>query len=99
MSTPLITTEQIPLQLLSTKEVLDGLFAQKKRKHQLQKAAQLNRLFYCKVKIVFETADGKKEVTAHIIKVTDSHVMLKGGINIPVCCICEVFRDNDCDAR
>ena len=83
--------------MLSTKEVLDGSFAQKKRKHQLQKAAQLNRLFYCRVKIVFETSEGRKEVKAHILKVTDSHVVLKGGIDIPVCCICDVFRDNDDD--
>ena len=97
MSTPSIKKEQIPFQLLSTKEVLAGSFEQKKRKHQLQKAAQLNRLFYCKVKIVFETSEGRKEVNAHILKVTDGHVILKGGISIPVCCICDVFRDNECD--
>ncbi len=97
MSTPLITKEKIPFQLLSTKEVLAGISAQKKREQQLQKAAQLNRLFYCKVKVVFETAEGKKEVSAHIVKVTDGHVILKGGISIPVSCICDVFRDNESD--
>ena len=97
MSTTLITKEQIPFQLLSTEEVLAGSIAQKKRKHQLQKAAQLNRLFFCKVKIVFETSEGRKEVTAHILKVTDGQVILKGGISIPVCCICDVIRDIECD--
>lgn len=97
MSTPLITKEQIPFQVLSTKEVLAGSLAQTKRKHQLHKAAQLNRLFYCKVKIVFETSEGKKEVNAHILKITDGQVILKGGISIPVCCICDVFRDSESD--
>lgn len=94
MSNYSITKEQIPFELMSKEEVLENPDAQKHRKNQLQKAANHNRLFYSKAKIVFQTMEGNKEVFANIWEVTDNHVMLKGGINIPVRCIHEVIVES-----
>jgi hypothetical protein len=85
-----ISQEQIPYQLLSNIEVLESDADQKKRKDQLLKAYQHNRINYSKAIIVFETKDGCREVLASIWEVTDNYVLLKGGINIPIPCIHKV---------
>ncbi|MCY7408788.1 MAG: hypothetical protein LH473_00815 [Chitinophagales bacterium] len=95
MTYPAITKEQIPYQLLIHNEVLTEAEEKQLRKNKLLKAVQQNKLFYSKAKIVFDTAEGTKEVLANIWEVTDNNVMLKGGINIPVCCIRDVFLENN----
>jgi len=90
-----IAKEQIPFELLRHAEVLDTAGAQLVRKHQLQKAVHHNRLFYSKARIVFETIEGRKEVSSNIWEITDNNVMLKGGISIPVCCILEVVQESE----
>ena len=95
MSHPAILKEQIPFELLNKVEVLEHLEDQKKRKDQLLKAAHHNRLFYTKAKIIFDTATDTKQVRANIWEVTDNYVLLKGGINIPVCCIREVELESE----
>ena len=95
MSHSPIAKDQIPFQLMSKEEVLENTLEQKRRKDQLQKAVQHNRLFYTKARIVFDTTEETKEVSANIWEVTDNHVMLKGGINIPVCCIREVVLESE----
>jgi hypothetical protein len=75
--------------------VLDEPAAKESRKNKLQKAAKQNKLFYSKAKIVFDTTEGTKEVFANIWEVTDNNVLLKGGINIPVCCIRDVLLENE----
>ncbi len=94
MSNPAISKEQIPFQLMSKNEVLQDAAEQKERKGQLQKAYEHNRLFYSKATIIFQTTEGCKEVFANIWEVTDNHVILKGGINIPVNCIHRVLVDH-----
>ncbi len=95
MSYPAISKEQIPFQLISNDEVLKNAAQQKNRREQLQKAFMQNRLFYSKATIVFQTLGGRKEVSANIWEVTDNHVMLKGGINIPVQCIYDVVIEEN----
>ena len=95
MSNQSIPKEQIPFLLWSKDEVLHNPDQQKSRKDQLQKAQQHNRMFYSKAKIVFESTEGIKEVSANIWEVTDNHVMLKGGINIPVKSILEVLLESE----
>jgi hypothetical protein len=95
MSHSQIAKDQIPDQLLGKSEVLANPDEQKKRRDQLLKAVQHNRLFYTKARIVFDTAEETKEVSANIWEVTDNHVMLKGGINLPVYCIREVVLESE----
>jgi len=94
MSRSAISKDQIPFELLRKEDVLESIADKKKRRDQLMKAAQHNRLFYAKARIIFDTVDETKEVNANIWEVTDNHVVLKGGITIPVCCIREVFIES-----
>jgi len=95
MSYSVIAKEQIPFCFLSKEDVLENDHQRKRRKDQLQKAAHHNRLFHTRAKIIFDTIDETKEVNANIWEVTDNHVMLKGGINIPVNCVREVILESE----
>ena len=97
MNYPAIAKEQIPLQSFRHDEVLEGNAAKKKRQDQLLKAVDQNRLFYTKARIVFDTTDQTEEVKANIWEVTDNHVVLNGGISMPVCCIREVYLEGESD--
>ena len=85
-----INREKIPLLQFKTLEVIDDTDLCLQRKLSLQRAAQMSHSFYSKVRIVFQTEEGKMEVLTTVWAVTDKFVILKGGISIPVCAICEV---------
>jgi len=95
MNYPAITRDKIPFEVLKDEEVLTEKEARRSRQTKLLRAAQHNRIFYSKATIVFETWDGPKEVSANIWEVTDKNVLLKGGVNIPVCCIRDVVIESD----
>ena len=90
MPNPLIAKEQIPLELFKAGDVLHRNEQKEERKVQLQKAFELNRSSYSKARIVFETIIETLEVIDHVWELTDTNVLLKGGITIPISCIREV---------
>ncbi|MBS1656516.1 MAG: hypothetical protein K1X63_11930 [Chitinophagales bacterium] len=90
MAHPIILKEQIAAELLSNEEVLQSAEARHARKNKLLQAVESNRLYYSKAKIVFETTKETLEVIDHIWAVTDNHVLLRGGITLPISCIKEV---------
>lgn len=85
-----IKKEEIPHLHCNCNEVLNKQEEIKKRIAELKKAANKGQSFYSKTRIVFLTEEGLKEVTTTVFAVTDQNVVLKGGINIPVCCIKQV---------
>lgn len=87
---PVIQKEQIAAELLASEEVLNSLEARLARKKELLNAVESNRMSYSKTKIVFETSQETLEVIEHVWEVTDNHVLLRGGITLPISCIKEV---------
>ena len=85
-----VNKEEIPHLHCGCKEVLHESLEIKNRIAELQKAATHGQSFYAKTRIVFQTEEGLKEVTTTVFAVTKQNVVLKGGINIPVCCIRDV---------
>ncbi len=60
------------------------------RLRKLRRAVEVNRILYLKTRLQFVTAEGIKEVHAHVWEVTDNHVILNGGISLPVPSIVKV---------
>ncbi len=85
-----IAREIVPNFKCINSEVLDSIDSCMQRKLSLQRAAQMSHNYCLKVKIVFVTEEGIKEVVTTIWAATENNVILKGGICIPVCCIKEV---------
>lgn len=65
-------------------EVLHSLEEMKLRKYMIERATTLGNAYHSKVKIDFETTDGIKEVETTIWATTEKHILLKGGITIPI---------------
>ncbi len=80
----LIDKEAIGALLFPTNEVLDEKDAIIQRKNDLERALSLGNLEHLKMKIFFEDDTSKKAVETTIWGVTDSRVILKQGIVIPV---------------
>ncbi|MCS6990755.1 MAG: hypothetical protein NZL95_02730 [Chitinophagales bacterium] len=87
---PIISAEQIPYQLLRHEDVLTNPEERQRRIAKLREAARRNRMFYSKAIICFETLEGPKQVCANIWEVTDTYLILKGGINLPIACVRDV---------
>lgn len=85
-----IKKEQILLQQFVLDEVLSDQDQISKRKQKLSHAIKLGKLFYEKVRIVFETSEGPKSVIERIWEASSKYVILKGGMIIPLCCIKEI---------
>ena len=60
------------------------------RKYMLERATTLGNAYHAKVRIDFETTDGVKEVETTIWATTEKHILLKGGITIPIHCILDI---------
>jgi hypothetical protein len=90
MAHPIILKEQIVAELLSAEEVLPSAEARQLRLKNLLQAVESNRMYYSKARIVFDTARETLEVIDHIWAVTDNHILLRGGITLPISCIKEV---------
>ena len=80
----LIDKEAIGTLSFPSKEVLDEKDAIIQRKNDLDRALSLGNLEHVKIKIFFEDDASKKAVETNIWGVTDSRVILKQGVVIPV---------------
>ncbi len=87
----LIAKEDIKNYHFVQREVLDTADDRRLRYTNLSKAMILGNLHKGKVKIVFETDEGIKAVETTIWSTDENEVSLKGGINIPMQSIREVF--------
>ena len=71
-------------------EVLINAEATEQRRIALERAVVLGNTYKGKTKIVFEDAEGVKQIETHIWGLTDKRVILKQGIVIPINRIHEV---------
>ena len=85
-----IEKEQVPLLKFPSEEVLKSSELIKQRQRDLQRAMTLGNLEHAKIKIVFEDAEGLKQVETTIWGVTDKRIILKQGVVIPIDRIHEV---------
>lgn len=72
------------------KEVLASKDEIKVRLSELERALKLGNLEHNKIKIIFEDAEGVKQVETTVWGVTDKRVILKQGIMIPIHRIYEI---------
>lgn len=91
MNIPVIEKEQLDHLHFVHHEVLLSRYEMELRRILLEEAMLLGNGEKHKVKIIFETTDGLKMVETTVWDTTDSHVELKGGVDIPICCIREVL--------
>lgn len=80
----LIDKERIVELQFPKNEVLEDIDDIKQRKQDLDRALTLGNLEHVKIKIYFEDDEGPKVVDTTIWGVTDSRVILKQGVVIPV---------------
>lgn len=80
----LIEKEEIAKLLFPSQDVLQELEEKIKRKVELERSLTLGNLEHTKIKIYFEDNMGKKIVDTTIWGVTDSGVILKQGVVIPI---------------
>ena len=80
----LIDKERIVELQFPKNEVLEDIDDIKQRKQNLELALTLGNLEHVKIKIYFEDDEGPKVVDTTIWGVTDSRVILKQGVVIPV---------------
>ncbi len=85
-----IPKERIPELECKSVEVLSGIDACKERQSNIERAISLSKNFYVKARIEFDTEDGIKEVSTTIWASGEKHIILKGGISLPICCIRKV---------
>lgn len=62
----------------------------KERKTKAQVALLLGNNYKCKVKIIFEDSESIRQVETTIWGLTDQHIILKGGVTIPLHCIYKI---------
>ncbi|MCH8318779.1 MAG: hypothetical protein IIA88_09855 [Bacteroidetes bacterium] len=86
----LIEKEKIGKLQFPGEEVLKSLTAIEKRRLQLEGATILGNSYRHKVKIIFETLKGIKQVDTTIWATTEKNITLKGGVIIPIHCIHKV---------
>ncbi len=85
-----IPKERIPELECKHTEVLNNHIDLEERKQSIERAINLSKNFYLKAQILFETEEGPKEVTTTIWAAGEEHIVLKGGITMPICCIRKV---------
>lgn len=79
-----IEKEQVTSLRFPATEVLISVDAILTRKAHLDKALKLGNVEHGKVKIIFEDADGIKQIETTIWGVTDKRIILKQGIVLPI---------------
>ncbi|MCS6917749.1 MAG: hypothetical protein RMK52_07450 [Chitinophagales bacterium] len=72
-------------------EVLDSETEIRNRQRLLEEAMLLGNGERQKVRLIMETTEGPVMVETTVWETSDSHIELKGGRDIPVCCIREVI--------
>lgn len=81
----LVLKEQLPgIISLNTADVLKTEQEKKYRARMLYMAMILGNGYKSKVKITFESIDGPRKVDTTVWATTDTSVLLKGGISLPV---------------
>lgn len=85
-----IPKERIPELECKHTEVLSSEIDLELRKQSIERAINLSKNFYLKAQILFETEEGPKEVITTIWAAGEEHIVLKGGITLPICCIRKV---------
>lgn len=85
-----VEKESIAQMIFPGKEVLHSEEARRKRHHELELATTLGNIEHYKIKIIFEDKEGLKQVNTTIWATTDSRIILKGGVVIPINRIHEV---------
>lgn len=91
MDIPLIEKEELINFDFVQYEVLSSQYEIELRKVLLEEAMLLGNGEKHKVKIIFESANGLYMVETTVWDTTDSHIELKGGVDIPINCIREVL--------
>jgi hypothetical protein len=81
---PIVEKESLKNMIFPREEVLKSLDMARERRAMLERATVLSNLYHNKVKIVFEDREGSKMVDTTIWATTDSAIMLKGGVVIPI---------------
>lgn len=81
---PIVEKESLKNMIFPREEVLKSVDMARDRRAMLERATVLSNLYHNKVKIVFEDRDGSKMVDTTIWATTDSAIMLKGGVVIPI---------------
>ncbi len=86
MSTNFETIEKEYIKMLSFphEDVLEDQEEINQRNSELKRALSLGNLEHSKIKIYFEDDKSKKVVETTVWGVTDSSIILKKGINIPI---------------
>lgn len=59
--------------------------------NQLQYSVRLGNEFKGKTVVTFETTKGPRAVETTIWSVTDNHLMLKGGVDIPLSSVIDIY--------
>ncbi|MBS1658318.1 MAG: hypothetical protein K1X63_13775 [Chitinophagales bacterium] len=90
-SIPVVPKESLRDYHFVNYEVLDSETEIEERKRLLDEAMILGNGEKQKVKMVFETNEGPIMVETTIWDTTDSHIELKHGVDVPICCIREVI--------
>lgn len=80
----IIPKEAVSSLIFPREEVLKSSDSAKERRSMLERATILSNLYHNKVKIVFEDREGTKMVDTTIWATTDTAIMLKGGVVIPI---------------
>lgn len=91
MNTEFITKEEIGELHFVSHDILTDAKEKLHRKFLLEEAMTLGNDFKHKVRIIFHTTVGIKMVETTVWAVTDSHIELKAGKDIPILCISEVI--------
>lgn len=79
-----VQKETLKTSIFPREEVLKSKESASERRSMLERATILSNLYHNKVKIVFEDRDSSKMVDTTIWATTESAIMLKGGIVIPI---------------
>lgn len=82
-----IEKEAIPSFQFDYQEVLDSEKARHHREAQVTRAMILGNTYRKKVKITFATLSGLKTVVTTVWATTQTHLILKDGIHIPICVV------------
>ncbi|MBA3899199.1 MAG: hypothetical protein H0X62_03160 [Bacteroidetes bacterium] len=84
ISPQLVQKEEIANFLFPAKEVLETEDKISNRRLELERATTLGNAEHGKIKIIFEDRDGVKKVETTIWATTESNIVLKGGVFIPI---------------
>ncbi len=91
MNIPVVEKEALVNYRFVQYEVLSSQYEMELRQILLEEAMILGNGEKHKVKIIFESLQGPAMVETTVWDTTDTHIELKGGIDIPICCIWEVL--------